>query len=424
MIARRLAAVALLAATTPALAQQPAAAEPPKLPFTVYGTLNVNLALSEASGATNSAAKVKSRTSVSVDSSNLGLRGSADIRDWFQIVFQCETSASVDGISASGICNRNSRLGISNATFGTIFYGNWDTPYKAMAYGSKADDPFMNTDVYGFGAILSSPGFNYRSSGWSTSSSSTVAGFDIRASNSVGYHSPRWSGVSFKLQYAADEFKNASGTQDPRLYSGVLNYDNGPLSLAAAFERHEDGFALAAINTATAPAFGATAVNGTGSAAASAHSTDSAWRVAAGWAQAWGGGETTLAAMVEGLTLEQSDPGAGAVHRYQRVAWHVAGKHRAGDHEIRARYSMAAKGSCSLDGGGSCSTTGYGASEIAVGYAYHLTKTAQAYAYFVRIQNEKNAQYTFPIGGSPAVAGSTPAGADPQAFGLGLRYSF
>ncbi len=443
MTVRRLALLLLLAAAGPALAQQGtttdqpknAATTPPKLPFTFYGTLNVNLQWTEAMGATNSAADVKPRTSVSIDSSNLGVRGSVDVREWLQVVYQCESGATVDGVFSStfSICNRNSRLGLASAKYGTLFYGNWDTPYKAQAYGTKADDPFLNTDVYGMASLLSSPGFNYRSGGWSTSSNSTIIGFDVRASNSVGYQSPRWSGVSFKLQYAVDEFKNPSGTQDPRLYSAVVNYDSGPLSASAAWERHDDGFALVGINPAAAApgtgsansTFGATAGNTAGSATAAAHSTDTAWRLAAGYGQAWGSaGETTVSAMVEGLMLDQKKQPAGAVKRFQRVAWQLGAKHRIGDHELRARFSMANRGSCKLEGGAACSTSGYGAWDLALGYAYYLLPTLQGYVFYTRIENERRAQYTFTVGGSPAVAGATPAGADPQALGLGLRYTF
>lgn len=416
-----------------ALAQQapaepPKPAEAPKLPFTIYASLNVNFQLTQAQGATASGASVKSRFAVSTDSSNLGVRGSLPVRDWFQVVYQCETSANVDGISVSGICNRNSRLGLSSDRFGTLFYGNWDTPYKAMAYTTKADDPFLNTDVYGFDGMMSSPGFNYRSGGWATASNTSTIGFDVRASNSVGYHSPKWSGLAFKLQYSANEFKNASGTQDPTLYSAVVNYDQGPLSVAAAYEYHRDGFALAGISNTTTGgpglAFGATTANSAGSATAADHSADSAWRLAAGYQLGWAAGDTTIGAMLEQLRLEQKDAPAGAVKSYQRAGWQVALKHRTGPHELRARFNMNDRGSCSLAGGGDCSTSGYGATEIALGYAYYFTGTAQVYLHFARIQNDRNAQYTFPIGGSPAVAGATPKGADPQAVGLGVRYTF
>ncbi len=77
-----------------------------------------------------------------------------------------------------------------------------------------------------------------------------------------------------------------------------------------------------------------------------------------------------------------------------------------------------------------CSTSGYGANQFAVGYAYYFAKGFQGYLSFTRINNQYNAQYTPSIGGASAatgvsaVAGGTPKGADPQALGLGLRYAF
>ncbi len=430
------AAAAVLA--TSALAQQtePQPAEPPKpgqppqsteafkLPFTIYGTLNVNLQDTKAQGATNPAQNVTWRTAVSTDSSNIGIRGTFDVVGGLKVVYQCETSAALNGVGTAGICGRNSRIGLSSATYGTLFYGNWDTPYKANIFTTKADDPFYATDVYDFESIISSPGFNTKTSGWVTGSATPVASFAVRLSNTVAYHSPSWSGLSLKLQYGTNEFKNASGSQSPALYSGVVNYDKGPFSVSAAYERHHDAFALAAINPAPAAgatpafAFGATAGNGTG-----LHTSDSAWRVGAGYDIAWLG-TTTIGGMVEQLMLRQGGAATGAVTKYSRVAWQVTAKHRAGDHELRARYSKADSGKCALSGPAACSTSGYGASELALGYAYYLAKNAQAYLHYAQIWNDRRAQYTFPIGGAAAVAGNTPAGADPFAVGLGLRYLF
>ena len=124
------------------------------------------------------------------------------------------------------------------------------------------------------------------------------------------------------------------------------------------------------------------------------------------------------------LTYGQEKAAVGAVREYSRFAWQIAAKHRYGDHELRARYDAADAGEASLVGGGASSTEGYGAKQVTVGYAYHLSKTAQAWFSATRIANEEKAQYTLPVAGAAAVAGKTPKGADPQAIGLGLRYSF
>ncbi len=430
-------ATAFLAlASLPALALAQATAEPakpaeapaPKPPLaTIYGTLNVNFQLTAAPSATNSAQSVRPRNSVSVDSSNLGVRGGLTVNEMVGATYQCETSANVDGINVQGICNRNSRLGLTGP-WGTLFYGNWDTPFKAASYGTKADDPFMNTDVFGYQSIMGSPGFGYRSGGWSTGSTS-IKGFDIRANNSVAFHSPSFYGLSAKIQYSADEFKNVKGTQNPELFGGAINFDYAvtpevAVSLLAAYEQHNDGFALVGINGAAGAAFGSTAANtATATPANPSSTTDSAWRVGAGVQLNSPAGTTTVGGLYDQLTLKQDHAAAGAITKYQRGAWQVGLKHRFGDVELRLRYSQADKGTVTLNGGGG-STDGYGASMMVGGLAYFFTPALQTYLYVGQITNDPNAQYTFTIGGSPAVDDPPPKGSDPWAGLLGLRYAF
>lgn len=415
-------AVALAALPFLALAQAPAEpakpAEPPKPPlYSFYGTFDGNAQYTKASGATNAAQNVAGRAAVSFDSSNIGIRGTLKVDDYIGATYQCEISAAVDGINAAGICGRNSRVGLTG-NWGTLFYGNWDTPFKAAIYGTKADDPFNKTDIYGFQGIMGSPGFNYRSGAFSTASNTTIIGFDVRAQNSIGYHSPKFYGVSLKLQYSVNEFMNANATQDPSLYGAVLNWDYGPVSILAAYEQHNDGWGLVGINGATA-AFGATAANTT----AAGHTSDSAWRVGAGFQLDWAAGATTLSGLYDELTFKQDKATAGMVKQYKRGAWHVALKHRIAEHELRARYSSAADGSVTLVSGGG-STADYGATMLALGYAYWIAPSLNVYLHYVQITNKAQAQYTLTIGGASAVAGATNRGADPMGVGLGIRYTF
>jgi predicted porin len=389
---------------------------------TVYGTLNANFQATQAKGATNPAQDVASRWMVSVDSSNIGFRGGLSVNQWIGAIYQCETGVAANGLSGATLCNRNSMVGVSGS-WGRLFLGNWDTPFKAVATGTKADDPFLSTDVYGFNAIMGSPGFNYRTSAWVTSSSTPIAGFDIRASNTVAFQSAPWKGLSLKLTYAANGFKNASGSQDPNLYSAAVNWEYGPFSVMAAYERHDDGFALVAINPSAGAAFGSTAANTAGTATAANSTVDTAWRAGAGYQLDSPIGATTVGVLADELLLKQARAAAGAVTQYRRLAWQVALKHRAGDHELRARFDKAEAGSCSLNGP-ACSADGYGATHVSVGYAYYVAPSFQTYLSFTKITNQRNAQYTFSIGGSPTISGTTPKGADPEALGLGVRYAF
>ena len=166
-------------------------------------------------------------------------------------------------------------------------------------------------------------------------------------------------------------------------------------------------------------AFTSTAAN-----AGNVPSKDQAWRVGAGYQLDSQFGATTASGMYEYLYFTSSTLTAGAIREYKRQAFSVALKHRWGDHELRGSYSWADNGTCTLEGPAACNTGGYGAQEWRAGYAYYLTKTLQTYVSWAYLQNKKNGQYTFTIGGAPAVAGATPKGADPMAVGLGLRLAF
>jgi predicted porin len=443
------------AAQTATDAAKPAEAVKPPPPLaTIYGTLNFNAMYIEAPNATKAGARIVGREAVSPDSTNIGVRGAADVAFGLQAVYQCETSAFLDGIGASGICNRNSRVGLASPVFGTLFYGNWDTPLKSAYYGTKADDPFGNTDVYGANDLMGSPGFNRLSSAWRTANDAGgVASFDIRAQNSIAYHSPKipvpgFGAVTAKAQYSVDEFATNNGDVAPRLFGAGVNYEGDGLlkglSVLAAYERHDDSAAMDVFNaSSTTTTFG---IPGTayrnadkdgkyidaGNNPFATTGKDQAWRVGAGYELSHPFGATAVGFVWEQLKFEQvghAGTAPGGVKSYKRAAFQVSLKHRMGNHELRARFNDAEPGDCEFfNQTAACSTNGYGAKEYALGYAYYLAKSTQLYASWAQIENAKNATYTMGAGGgnsgAPAIVGKTPAGSDPWALGLGVRYAF
>jgi predicted porin len=416
LLAAALTAALPFAALAQMTEQKPAEAKPTPPIAQLYGTLNVNLQYTEAGDATaGSAADVSPRTALSIDSTNIGVRGSLEVRPGLSVTYQCETQASIDGEDTRAICNRNSRIGLTGG-WGTLFYGNWDTPFKSGTYGTKADDPFGNTDVFGFNGIMGSPGFGVRSSAFNTSATgTTTASFDQRAANSVAYWTPKFSGLSAKVLYSMNEFRTADGSVAPFLVSGVVNYDLAGLSLVAEAEYHEDAFGLRTI----------TGANGGNSA-----SKDMAWRLAAGYELPLGVGSLTVMGMFEQLLYEQEGATdvAADLDDYDRMAWLLGAKFRTGPHEFRVRYSQALEGNCTLADGSDCPdalTDDTGASSYAIGYSYHLAKSTQVYAFFTQIMNDDAARYTFGVSGAARVVGAnTPVGSDPLAGGVGIRFAF
>ncbi len=160
-------------------------------------------------------------------------------------------AATVDGSAPRRarppvLCNRNSRLGLTHE-YGTLFYGNWDSPYKAAWYGTKADDAFGNTDIYDAAGHHGQPGRQDHVDGGlapllaqPARRANAAAPSTVRAANTIAYHSPKFQGAQVKLQVTPNENATVDGTQTGNLYSAVVNYDRGPISVLAAWERHDD----------------------------------------------------------------------------------------------------------------------------------------------------------------------------------------
>ena len=92
---------------------------------------------------------------MSSNSSNIGFRGSEDLGGGLKAIFQIESAINID-TGSGGLGSRNSNVGLSGG-WGTVFYGNWDTPYKVITL--KAD-PFFATSAASFNSLYGSPGFN------------------------------------------------------------------------------------------------------------------------------------------------------------------------------------------------------------------------------------------------------------------------
>jgi predicted porin len=454
--------IAVLAISLPlaAMAQQAAAPAAEKPPLAqIYGTLNLNLqnigTVGSPHGANLAETNVQSRWAVSADSTNIGVKGTAAVSSGFSVVYQCESDAKLDGTGTNVLCTRNSRVGLTHPTYGTLFYGNWDSPFKALYYGTKADDPFGSTDVFGANNIMGSPGFRTLSGG--------TTGFDIRRTNSVAYWTPKIMGLSGRAQVGVNEGADAryyGGTVgtgaaagetakqlNPWLLSAAANYDDGPLSVGIAYEQHRDFQAIQAIQFTSNAMFGAALVPALPATAANWSTRDEAWRISAGYEVPLPVGPLTVAAVVENLKYTQRNTGFGQIKELSRPALGLSAKQRYGDHEFRGRFNWANKVRVKLSDlangtnpNADAFTTGTDAHEVTLGYAYYLAASTQVYLFYTKIVNGLHASYVPGAGGSlsgaPAVVGGgttapggtvpgTPiAGADPEAYGLGIRYAF
>ena len=137
-------------------------------------------------------------------------------------------------------------------------------------------------------------------------------------------------------------------------------------------------------------------------------------------------GNVKLSAAYERLKYRNDDSTLGKINQYTRDAWYATAQPRFGAHRMWVLYGQARKGSCSIVGGDSCSTSGLGAKEYALGYAYDFSKRTAFFAQFYGVKNEASASYgVFPsVPPGAAGNGGTAVGADTRAIGVGIQHLF
>ncbi len=336
----------------------------------VYGRLNVALEHME-----NSVDSKGQRTAITRESnyrSVLGFRGAEDLGSGLKAIWQIEGTLSLD-TGAGSIAARDTRVGL-DGKFGTLFAGNWTTPYSSA---TSSIDPFYPTTA-GYMSIMGN------GSAASADNVSDTSSFDRRQQNSLHYWTPNWNGLSLRVAQGLGEERPAGGAR-PSLSSAAAVYEQGPFYVTAAHERHHEY--------------------------QGPRRNDRASKVAA----AYRFGQTRIAAAAEKLTYET------ATGTLARKAYYLSATHQIGAHGLRFGIAKAGDGE-----GGATQKVGFvkkgadtGATHYTLGYDYNFSKRTSAFAYYTRLDNDRNAVYDFAINGLGASAGSTLKGT-----ALGMRHSF
>jgi predicted porin len=346
-----------------------------------------------------------SRNRITSGTSNLGFKGTFTVNEDLKVFWQVESAVSPDGDAPNTLAGRNSAVGLKGA-WGTAFVGNWDTPYKfpiLLVGAMRGLNPFDN-------ALTANPGFNVPGTTTQTgrSNGKADASFNRRQGNSIQYWSPTWNGFSGRVAYSAGEGKTVdtatTASITPDLWSALLTYEVGPFGISYAHERHNDYFGLAQLGGSA----GATLTN--------KGSRDDGDELVAHYAFPTG---TKVSAIVERLTYDTDDTVAANVSHYQRNAWYVLVQQQLGAHQLWASLGTASAGSATRPGGVAASTDGLGGKQWSVGYSFALSKSADLYASYYGMDNDRSASYAlFPPLGTVAPGAST------KGCGVGILYTF
>ena len=348
-----LAALALVAGTAAAQTS----------PVVIYGRLN--LALENVRGG-----DAGSTTRESNNRSVLGFRGSEDLGNGMKALFQIEGTLSPD-TGAGSPAARDTRVGLETP-YGTLFGGNWVTPYNGATSGL---DPFYPTTA-GYMSIMGN------GSAPTVNNVSDTSSFDRRQQNSVHFWSPEWRGVSLRLARGLNEEAPPSGAK-PSLTSAALIYDQGPLYLTATHERHHE--------------YQGPGLDDTGS------KVGAAWRF----------GTSRVAAIVERLRYETA---GGSL---TRRSWYVSASHQIGAHGLHAGFARAEDGKGIGRIGSIAAGPDTGATHATLGYDYTFSKRTSVFFYYTRLHNDSRGVYDFGINSLGTATGATAKGS-----ALGLRHNF
>lgn len=182
---------------------------------TVYGRAHVSVDYLDDGGK-------YSETNLSSNASRLGFKGSHEINPKLKAFFQIEQQINFTTGGSSGgadFATRDTFVGLSG-DFGAVQMGRFDSPFKvargpANLFGDQVGD-MVNLTRVGNGR------------------------FDERYDNTIQYTTPTYSGFNMKLAYSVYQGQAAVEDTESDVASFSINYNNGPLSAALAYEKVED----------------------------------------------------------------------------------------------------------------------------------------------------------------------------------------
>ena len=339
---------------------------------TLYGRFNVSL-----DNIDNGANK---GTQLANNSSRIGVRGSEDLGGGLQGIFGAEFGLWNGGAQQTtfgGSWNaRNTFVGVSG-DFGEVRVGRHDTPYK-----------LVTTRLNFFADMI---GDMYNLMGTAGTSSNATSAFYSRADNTIMYTTPNFEGFRAMASYTTDRRNDradlaTAGDEDG--YSLAATYTNGPIYVAAAYERWNQW--------TSAPLSGAGEV-----AHGDAENDAKAFKIA---------GTYTIDDLTLAAQYERVDTGAAT--NSKRNGYHLGARYNLGQAYLMGSFTSVG------DYG-----TDDGATMYALGAGYNLSRRTGVYANYAVVDNDTGASYGFTGTGKGEGIGGT-AGQDTKGFSIGMWHNF
>lgn len=347
---------------------------------TIYGQMNASVDR-VSPGAKNGGDQ--SVTQVSSNQSRLGFKGTEALGNGLTAAWQIESLIAADGNSAAqnaggGVAagttlgQRNTFVGLAGG-FGTAVLGRHDTPYKisTRALDLFQDNIADNRTLMGVGVPKTTT-------------------FDGRQSDVIAYISPTMSGFTGAIAYVAGaEMATVSNQKKGDAWSGMVNYANGPIYAALAYERHNVGDL-------------ATGSLGVGIPDRNEHAVKA------------GLGYTMDAFKINAVYEKTGDDLNAGANMCGHSAYYLGGSYTMGSNAIKLAYTRLG------DIGDNNSDSG--AKQWAVGVDHNMSKRTSVYALYTKLNNDTKG--SFGLTGQSDGGVTTNAGGSPSALSFGMKHSF
>lgn len=356
---------------------------------TIYGVMDASFDATSTGGVVGG--NSVSTTKVSSSQSRIGFKGMEDVGGGTNVLWQIENGINSDNnAGAAGTWNnRNTFVGLSGDSWGTVLLGNNDSPYKSATRGMDmfADTIADNRNIMGLATTAGA-----------ASNSAATAQFDGRTSSSVTYTTPDLGGFKLSGQYAAGAETATTQAQvkgSAYALSGV--YASGPITGALAYAVHD---------------FGTTATGTLGTAVAGdVNKKERALKVAGGYAV----DQFSVNLVFEKSTDDMAAPGSTSS---DRKAWYLGGKYNlSGTDAVKLAYTSAGNV-------GNPAANNTSVKQISVGYDHAMSKRTKVYALWSKVTNDTAAAYGLGTGVSTGAVAASAVNADPSAVSIGVKHSF
>jgi predicted porin len=362
---------------------------------TMYGFISGAV---ESVSATGGSVSRPSSGRVADNNSRIGFSGNEDLGNGVKTIWQVENSLKYfdqggtnDAGSSATFATRNSFIGLTSNTWGTVQMGYYDSAYKRLTNGGVNIMADTAADI----------------DGTTTNVAAIFSRGEARLKNSIHYTTPLLAGFQAGASYGFDESENTTThTSSQGHISLAANYTWQGLLVAAGWDRQNNtGGYLGYFpgQSSYSPGY-----------VAGQHVDFSKLVMSYKFPT-----NTTLAAGVEhGSYGEASSAAMG------QTGWTVAATQDIGNWSLRASYSKL---------GGLSNTTdpdAYKSNEWVLGTVYSISKTTQVLGYYARIDNSANANVDFantPVyttDYSSSTSASLAAGSRLSVLGIGLKKSF